>query len=332
MIGPSRRLASMVVAVAAILMLLLAQPAAGQARTDPRTRSTAAPSPPYLTLLYSRTQWISSQECAALPNTISLRAVAVELQRRGLSGTGTLVTGQTQETTRLCLDDLDVNGNVLRPGGVLYASWADAAALRRELGWRFVSHSRSYRDMTTLTPAEQRDEACGSLADLRAHGHYRGDGLFAYPNNHYADDVQADVVATCFAYGRRYGPPGLNTRASSIAPWYQVTVSVNGGNCNIITLPCYTFTAPRRYTSPTTLGDRIAALTPDQWFVLQHYRFVRGAVAGRWDCRATDWRQHWTGSAEEYCWNDYLRILDRIPPAAVVTDPRTVAQAWKRLP
>jgi hypothetical protein len=136
--------------------------------------------------------------------------------------------------------------------------------------------------------------------------------MFAYPNNFWTDAVQRDVVATCFAFGRIYGS-APNDRATTGPPWFQRTVSVNGGNCNVTTLPCYTFTAPRRYTSPVSLGDRIARLGPDQWFVVQHYRFVTGRVAGRWDCRAADWRRHWTGSAEEYCWNDYRSILDRIP-------------------
>jgi hypothetical protein len=315
---------------AATVGVLLAATTVGAAAAPEAERSAQqAAAPPYITLLFSRSQWVPALNCTALPNTVTIRALATELQARGLRGTGTVVTRQTQETGRLCLDDLDVDGNVLRPGGVLYGSWADLAMLRNTYRWRFVSHSRTYRDMTAVTPVEQRDEACGSLADLRAHGHQRGDGLFSYPNNRFTDAIQRDVVASCFAYGRKYGV-GLNKRSTTTSPWFQQTVSVNGGNCNLVSLPCYTFTAPRRYASPVGLGDRLAAVKPDEWFVMQHYRFVTGSLAGRWDCRAADWRRHWTSSAEEYCWNDYRSILDRIPSSAVVTDPKTVAVAWGR--
>jgi hypothetical protein len=314
-------------AVAAALVLAGGTAGGAAGALDPPDERAAAPA--YLTLLFSRSQWATADGCTRLPNTVTLQALAAELQRRALPATGTVVTRQVRPSSRLCLDDLDVNGNVVHPGGVLYGSWADLGNLRRNNGWTFVSHSRTYRTMTTLTPAEQRAEACGSIADLRGRGHLRGDGLFAYPNNFWTDAVQRDVVATCFAFGRIYGS-APNDRATTGPPWFQRTVSVNGGNCNVTTLPCYTFTAPRRYTSPVSLGDRIARLGPDQWFVMQHYRFVTGQVAGRWDCRAADWRRHWTGSAEEYCWNDYRSILDRIPSTTVVTDPKTVAVAWGR--
>jgi hypothetical protein len=139
------------------------------------------------------------------------------------------------------------------------------------------------------------------------------------------------MVASCYAYGRRYGS-GLNTRSRMRAPWYQSTLSVNGGNCNTPSLRCYTYAAPRRYASPITLRDRIASLRADQWFVMQHYRFVTGSMSGQWDCSAADWRRHWTASPEEYCWNDYLSVLDRIPASVVVTDPASVAVAWGRQP
>jgi hypothetical protein len=33
---------------------------------------------------------------------------------------------------------------------------------------------------------------------------------------------------------------------------------------------------------------------------------------------------------ERYCYANFLRVLDAIPPAAVVTDPLTSARAWGR--
>jgi hypothetical protein len=49
-----------------------------------------------------------------------------------------------------------------------------------------------------------------------------------------------------------------------------------------------------------------------------------------WNCTGSDWRSHWTMDVERYCWNDYQSILDAIPAAATVTDPKTVAEAWGR--
>ena len=57
---------------------------------------------------------------------------------------------------------------------------------------------------------------------------------------------------------------------------------------------------------------------------------VTGFRAGQWDCRSSNWQDHWTSDYERYCWSDYLKVLDRIPAGVQVTDPKTVAQAWGR--
>jgi hypothetical protein len=62
----------------------------------------------------------------------------------------------------------------------------------------------------------------------------------------------------------------------------------------------------------------------------QGHRFRRGSLTGRYDCTASDWHAHWTTSTEEYCWNDYLRVLGNINSATRVVDPKTVATAWGR--
>ena len=109
--------------------------------------------------------------------------VAPELAGRGWTGTGTVETGITGDTTRACIHGKQT----------LMASWADLAMLRDSYGWSFVSHSRTYaKNWSTMTSQQQLSETCGSLDDLRAHGHNRGDGLFAYPDNSWSDQVQID--------------------------------------------------------------------------------------------------------------------------------------------
>ena len=75
----------------------------------------------------------------------------------------------------------------------------------------------------------------------------------------------------------------------------------------------------------------MAGLQPGQWLTLQAYVLVTGSRPGLWDCTAPDWRDHWTADWERYCWSDYLRILDATPAGAIVTDPKTVGQAWGRV-
>jgi len=291
-----------------------------------------ASSPPFLTLLFSRTQVASASSCNPLPNAVRLDTViAPELRRRGLRGTGSLVLRLTDERTLHCYADRDRNGRVVRPKAIRGGSWILAARLRDRFGWSFVSHSRTYRTMTALPRAAQRSESCGTLPVFRAHGHMRADGLFAYPNNRFSIDVQRNVVSRCFDYARAYGG-GPNVRTRVKAPWLVRAVAVDGGACSDRSLPCYRLRTPQRYTSPAALGGRVARLGRDQWLIVQGYRFVRGRLPGRFDCTAADWRAHWTTSTEEYCWTDYLKVLDRINRSTRVVDPKAVAIAWGRAP
>ena len=45
------------------------------------------------------------------------------------------------------------------------------------------------------------------------------------------------------------------------------------------------------------------------------------------------WRQHYTSRQEVYCYDDFLTIMDGLQDAVTtgvtVTDPATVARAWK---
>lgn len=284
------------------------------------------PAPPFVTILFSRSAMAIADACVENPlgAVRTDLVVAPELQRRGYTATGTVQTGATRETVRACLHGRQS----------LTASWADMAMLRDVYGWSFVSHSRNYRlDLPALTPERQRAETCGSIADLRAHGHRRGDGLFAYPNNirTYTPQLQETVVSTCFAFGRLYADGFVTERALATAPPYvQNTWSVSGGRCNDPALPCSSLVTHVDYSSPDDLAALAATVGTDRWLTMQWYMLVEGAREGHWDCTSPDWRAHWAMDAERYCYVDFLKVLDAIPAHAVVTDPLTVAQAWGR--
>ena len=286
----------------------------------------AAPAQPgYLTVLFGRTQWVATQNCTPLGGAVDLGQVAVEMQSRGLVATGNVVVDRTQETGMFC-----------QQGYALHPSWSQLADLRDTYGWSFISAGATYATMTQLSPAEQYEESCGSLSAFTAHGHDRAWGLFAYPGNTYTNQIQADVVSTCFAYGRKYAGK-VNVRSAMQPPWFQNTNSVNGGACNDPGQNCYSLSwvgVNRRYMPPDVLMQRSMPGSAE-WGSIQFYRLVQGSrLSGgqRWDCTAASATRHWTNKAELYCWNDFLTFLDGIPAGTVVTDPATVAEAWGRQP
>ncbi|RAY11381.1 hypothetical protein DPM19_30620 [Actinomadura craniellae] len=278
----------------------------------------------YTTLLLSRSQWgVVDHACRPVPGAVPLDEVARELTARGVRATGTIVVNRALEAGRHCT-----------PNFTDYAGWAELAGLQAAHGWRFVSHGATYANMTALTPAEQRTESCGSLTALAARGHTRAWGLFNYPNDQLTEAIQRDVVATCFAFGRRYGTGG---NRSAAPPYFQSTWSWPSGHCNDPTLTCYHWApgltaVPRRYTSPEELAARLSGGAGD-WQVAQGYKFLRGrrisASGQQWDCTGADWRSHWTNSAESYCLTDLLAAVS-LARGAVYTDPATVAEAWGR--
>ncbi len=292
----------------------------------PRPEAAAA-EPAYLTLLFGRTQWEQRDPaCSAiLPNSITLGQVAQELQRRGLTGVGIVIVNWTSSTsTRTC------NGRLAS------ATWNDLATLRDTYGWTMVSGGKSHADMTAMTTQQQRAETCGSLPAFTDHGHTGAAGLFAYGNNKYSGSIQANVVSTCFSYGRKYGS-GVNARTKMTAPWFQSTVSYNGGACNDLSRACSdTGThGGYRYALPGVVRALMQP-APGQWSAVQFYRFVTGSrndpadPTYAWNCTGSDPRLHWTTRAEIYCWEDYKAALDAIPAGVTVTDPLTVARAWGR--
>ncbi len=281
-----------------------------------------APGQAYLTLMFGRTQWQQLEQCNPIPGTVPLDRVADDLTARGLTAVGPVVIDRTNETTRVCDNQI-----------FEHASWADLAMLRDVHGWSFISNGTTHDDITLMTPAQQLQESCGSLPPLEAHGHDRAWGLFAYGNNRYTQALQTNLVSTCFSYGRRYFNT-INDRSTMSAPWFTNTRSYNGGKCNNAALACFTMTVPtnRFYESPTVLASLMAP-GPEQWSIVQLYRFVEGSKltgVDRWDCTSSDWRNHYTSRPELYCYNDYLSAIDTIPTNVSVTDPATVAENWGR--
>jgi hypothetical protein len=283
----------------------------------------------FLSLHFGRTQWEQRDAtCTSiLPNTITLLEVAEELAKRHLKAVGHVLVNRTSSTTtRDCANRF------------VYPTWDDLAVLRDTYHWSFVSAGQSYADMTRLTPVQQRAESCGSLRALREHGHTRAHGMFAYPNNKFTTEIQTNVVATCFGYGRSYGS-GKNDRTNTGAPHFQSTVSFNGGACIELAASCSdpATHGGRRYAPPRQVA---AAMRPtaNQWSAVQFYRFVVGSrndatdPTFAWDCTSPYVNQHWTSKAEIYCWEDYKSALDQIPPNVIVTDPVGVGRAWGRLP
>jgi hypothetical protein len=87
------------------------------------------------------------------------------------------------------------------------------------------------------------------------------------------------------------------------------------------------------YPDVACLRRMVSTVGPGHWLDIQFARFVRGAWFGAgptWDCRSSDWRDHWTSAGELTCFDDLLSILGKVPPRAVVTDPLSVAEAWGR--
>ncbi|HET7475574.1 MAG TPA: hypothetical protein VFJ97_06060 [Dermatophilaceae bacterium] len=269
--------------------------------------------------------WTASSGCVPLPGALTLLEIAGGLAAVGGTGTGHTIPGWTQEVNRGC---------TLRHDAI-YPSWADLAMLRDRFGWSFVSAGQDHLNISKLTVAQQWQESCGSLSALAQHGHNRAWGLFAPRDNATTRQIQTEVVATCFAYGRKYRTTS-NLQGEMAVPWFQGTLSVNGGACRDPALPCYSIPTRHRYLGRADLA-RAMRPAAGQWSAVQVYHLVRdslltGDPRSHWDCTSPNPDAHWTGRTELYCWNDYLAALQQIPTGTVITDPATVATAWGRTP
>jgi hypothetical protein len=292
------------------------------ARTSARrTASAATAGPGYITLLFGRTMYsIADNNCNELAGSVPLDQVAQDLSNRGLTATGVVVVDRTQNANRLCF------------GGSLYPTWSDLDTLRDTYGWSFDSDGMSHNDITAMTPTQQYEESCGSLAYLAEEGMTTADAFYAYGDNDRSTAIQTATVSQCYDYGRTYNG-GVNVRASLNAPYFQRTNSLLGGACSDTALSCYKLNVNgKRYASPVAISS-LLQVSADQWVVLQFYRMVSGVslnTTPSWDCTSPNWQDHWTSQTEMYCINDFDQAISTIPPAAVVTSPATVAAAWGR--
>ena len=77
------------------------------------------------------------------------------------------------------------------------------------------------------------------------------------------------------------------------------------------------------YLDPQQAISLINATPANGWAIFQGYRFVTGTTPN-WDCSSSDWHDHWTHLQEEYCWGDYLHILDSLRSGFTYIDPAGV--------
>ncbi|HEU0101528.1 MAG TPA: hypothetical protein VFR07_04350 [Mycobacteriales bacterium] len=334
MITPRRRLALLLLCAAGATLLSSAPARAGAVDSAPPGAAAEPPPGPFATLLFSRTEVGLAADCTPDNRGVARLkwVVAPYLASRGMTGTGTLVTGKTAQSTPGCTHDDES----------LMGSWDDAAYLADTHGWSFVSHTATYPNLRRLTPAQSYAETCGSAKAIDDHGLPGGHGMIAYPGKQGSpEELQATYGAKCFAWARRYGGDATTTQADArTAPYWQNTGAPNGGPCNVRSLPCYTVTATgsSRYALPSRWTERIRALGPGSWLTLQAYVLVTGksptdtVSTGRWDCTSADPREHWSNDNERYCYKDYKAIIDELAkvPNLTVTDPLTVGIAFGR--
>lgn len=285
--------------------------------------------PAFISVVFGRASWkaASGEGCTNQPNTArTLEQDAKDMALLGLMGVAQTVTSRVDETERLCPDNFAVE-----------ASWVDLARMRDAYGWSLTSQSKTYPDLTKLTTTQVIDETAGTLPIFQAHGHTRAWGSFAYPNNKQNSTVQR-IATNYFAFGRKYAND-LNSRQNSMVfPYEMRTLSVNGGRCINVNLPCSTMPVvnDRVTTSPNNIG-RILKPGPGHWGVVQFYRIVEG-VEGKmgqsfaWDCTSSDWRNRWTSQPELYCRNTMIEGLEKRNKSATSVDPAAVAIAWGRKP
>ena len=300
--------------------------------SDIRAEAAEAPANNgYLTILWGRSNWSvgSHPNCTLVIGAQTLEQNAQDLKARGLRGVGGVVTDRVSGNgeTRQCISNQTVQ-----------TSWQDLDNLRKNYGWQFISQSKSYADLTTLSSTQLYNETAGTIITMKGRGHTESWGAFSPPDGATNPSIQG-LVAKYFAFNRVYGNSGVNTKpVSKVFPYPMYTFPVTGGRCNDNTLPCYNLSSTTRRTmSPHKLANVMSA-APDEWRVIQFYRLVSGAYGSQgksdaWDCTSTDWRERWTGAPEVYCRTTFLEALDmRTNKSAKSVDPQDMAYLWNRFP
>jgi len=301
----------------------------------PHARPAAAASQVYATLFFSRSEITAADSCTPDDTGIARldTTVAPYLQSLGMAGTGSLVTKSTQTSANNCTHG----------GDSLTASWDQATSLAQTYGWHFVSATATYpADISSLTPAQQQAETCGSAQTLDAHGLPGAHGMIAYPGAQgLPTAVQANFGARCFAWGRQYNKSGTTTTAmGTTPPFWQYTRVFNGGPCNDPAARCYTIPAKgsQRYATPDQLIALVNNLQPGQWLTLQSYILVKGKTppylhnGTQWNCNSSDPNLHWSNDVERYCYKDFQAVVQAIAARGdiTVTDPLTAGIAFGR--
>jgi hypothetical protein len=289
---------------------------------------------PYATLVFSRTEITAADGCVVDNRRIARldTVVAPYLAARGMAATGTLTTDATKPAQLACTHER----------ASMMASWAHATSLAQQFGWTFASHTATYPpNLADLTPAQSAAETCGSAETLDAHDLPGGHGLIAYPGAQPQPvSLQTNYGSRCFAWGRGFSAGTGITRATAATtpPYWQHTLTANGGPCNVPARACSAPSDARRYLLPAQMVSLVEGLAPGEWFTLQSFVLVRGtnpaysSSAIRWDCTSSNPRLHWTNDWERYCFADWKAVVRAIAarPEVTVTDPLTVGTAFGR--
>ncbi len=209
----------------------------------------------YVTLLFSRSEIPPADNC--VPNDSNVirldTGVAPELARRGMSGTGTVETGVTAD-----------HSDGLSPLQVIAGGFLGSTRVAARDVWLVVclpfAHIRQELERDDPRPTVERDLRLDPRSE--GPGHMRGDGYFASPDNAWNNDVQANVVSTCFAFGRKYQSAVATRTGVTTPPYYAVSQQVGGGSCADPSLPCFTLNAPWPYRSPDLIAGMMTNLSP----------------------------------------------------------------------
>jgi hypothetical protein len=296
----------------------------------------AAPPPAYVTPLMAHTAWSATEGCVAVAGVQTLPQALAAHNTRGFTLTGTIVTTWIKPSARNCIEGMPLEPF---PKPILLPSWANLTSLRATYPFfDLVAAGRRYVSMKSLTPAQQRQEACGARDVLVAHGVAAPIALYAYVNNQFTAAMNTMVRTQCgYVLGRRYG--GTANTLSTVGSGFLTVFSINGGRCSDTTLPCSDLVTPRDYTPPSQLYTYNHP-APGTWVVPQFYRLVSGAkTTGRlqWNCNGPG-KSHFTfdqggNSTELYCAVDYYASFANEPArVAKNLNIRQVETEWGLVP